>query len=58
VEEVMRAPAPPPKAAPVAEETPPLRALPAFPDIPKAAPVVEEQIPLAVPRAQTVEDED
>lgn len=48
---------PPPKAAPV-EEAPPLRALPAFPEIPKASAVVEEQIPLAVPRAQTVEDED
>jgi outer membrane protein OmpA-like peptidoglycan-associated protein len=56
VEEVIPSP-PPPKAAPV-DETPPLRALPAFPEIPKAAPVVEEQIPLAVPRAQTVEDED
>lgn len=47
---------PPPKAAPV-QETPPLRALPAFPEIPKAS-AVEEQVPLAVPRAQTVEDED
>lgn len=52
VEEVM----PPPKAAPV-PEAPPLRAMPAFREIPKAS-AVEEQIPLAVPRAQTVEDED
>ena len=49
--------APPPKAAPV-QETPPLRAIPAFPEIPKASAVPEEQIPLAVPRAQTVEDEE
>ncbi|MGL4399640.1 MAG: OmpA family protein [Luteolibacter sp.] len=54
---------PPAKAAPV-EETPPLRAMPVFPEIPKipqiprASAVVEEEIPLEVPRAQTVEDED
>ena len=48
---------PPPKAAPV-RETPPLRAMPVFPEIPKASAVPEEQIPLEVPRAQTVEDED
>jgi outer membrane protein OmpA-like peptidoglycan-associated protein len=48
---------PPPRAAPVAE-TPPLRAMPVFPEIPKASAVTEEEIPLEVPRAQTVEDED
>jgi outer membrane protein OmpA-like peptidoglycan-associated protein len=48
---------PPPKAAPV-PETPPLRAMPVFPEIQKASAVPEEEIPLEVPRAQTVEDED
>jgi len=48
---------PPPRAAPV-QEAPPLRAVPAFPEIPKASAVGEEQIPLAIPRAQTVEDEE
>jgi len=47
-------PAPPPKAAPV-EETPPLRAIPSFPEVPRASPV-EPEIPRAVPRAQAVED--
>jgi outer membrane protein OmpA-like peptidoglycan-associated protein len=48
---------PPPKAAPV-RETPPLRAMPVFPEVPKASAVPEDQIPLEVPRAQTVEDEE
>lgn len=41
-------PAPPLKAAPV-QETPPLRAIPAFPEVPRASPVEPKMIPRAQP---------
>jgi len=51
-------PAPPLKATPV-EETPPLRALPVFPELPDAprAQPVELVEPRMIPRAQPIEDE-